>query len=188
MHWLLKKPGVGQRQALLQDLQHLPLSYEEKGGTDGDLPSGYQHDRYRIQVGEGRPDFVRAKKAIFQLAMFPSGWIVVDSLERVQPGTVVLVVAKVLVGWIVNGCRVIYLTDESDRAGFAYGTLTQHVEQGEEYFGVELDSEGRVWYEVKVFSRPRYWLARLGYPVTRWFQRRFVRHSQRAVRAFLNSR
>lgn len=34
-------------------------------------------------------------------------------------------------------CRVVYLIDESDRQGFAYGTLPGHPESGEETFVVQ---------------------------------------------------
>ena len=40
-----------------------------------------------------------------------------------------------------------------------------------------------VWYDLRAFSRPRYWPARLGYPMTRRLQRRFVRDSKTAMRA-----
>src|SRR6188768_3076153 len=41
--------------------------------------------------------------------------------------------------WSLNGCRVLYHLDGGDtRFGFAYGTLTNHAEAGEELFALEL--------------------------------------------------
>ncbi len=36
-------------------------------------------------------------------------------------------------------CRVVYVVDEPDRRGFAYGTLPGHAESGEELFLVRYD-------------------------------------------------
>ena len=53
------------------------------------------------------------------------------------------------------------------------GTLDDHAEQGEERFLVELDSAGRVWFDLVAVSRPRRWYVRLANPVARLLQRRF---------------
>jgi uncharacterized protein (UPF0548 family) len=72
----------------------------------------------------------------------------------------------------IAACRVVYLRDEPNRFGFAYGTLPLHPETGEESFMVERDDDGSVWFRVAAFSRPRELLARLGAPVRRLVQRR----------------
>ena len=71
------------------------------------------------------------------------------------------------------------------RFGFAYGTLPSHVERGEERFLIEQDDAGQVWYEIAAFSRPRHWLARLGYPLVRRYQSKFRRESAAAMQAFV---
>ena len=63
--------------------------------------------------------------------------------------------------------RIVYVTDEPHRFGFAYGTLPAHPEQGEEAFHIETDSHGMVRFVVTAFSRPRHSLARIGSPVAR---------------------
>ena len=65
-------------------------------------------------------------------------------------------------------------------------TLPGHIESGEELFLVSRTSDGAVWYEIRAFSRPRHWLARLGYPLVRWLQARFRRDSARQMQAFVN--
>jgi uncharacterized protein (UPF0548 family) len=84
--------------------------------------------------------------------------------------------------WWLNACRVVYVVEEADRFGFAYGTLPDHAGSGEERFLVEWDqATGLVWYDVLAFSRPRHVLARLGYPWTRRVQKRFGRDSAAAM-------
>ena len=73
--------------------------------------------------------------------------------------------------------------DRGTRFGFAYGTLTNHAESGEELFEVCLNPDsGAVVYRIRAVSRPRAALARIGYPVTRWLQARFRRDSAEAMR------
>jgi uncharacterized protein (UPF0548 family) len=104
-------------------------------------------------------------------------------LESAQ---VVAVLAKVCGLWWLNACRIVYVVNEQAgdvvRFGFAYGTLPRHAESGEEQFLVEWDKrDGSVWYSILAFSRPRHWLARLGYPLVRRLQRRFGRESAEAM-------
>ena len=75
------------------------------------------------------------------------------------------------------------MIEETDRFGFAYGTLTDHGEIGEERFLVNLDAEsGDVSYDIYAFSRPGLF-ARLGYPLSRNLQKRFAQDSMNAMRS-----
>jgi uncharacterized protein (UPF0548 family) len=60
---------------------------------------------------------------------------------------------------------------------FTVGTLEHHVESGEELFQVIMAENGQVFYEIQAFSRPRFWMVRLAYPLARYFQRQFVKDS-----------
>jgi uncharacterized protein (UPF0548 family) len=64
------------------------------------------------------------------------------------------------------------------RFGFAYGTLSAHVEQGEELFSIEQWADGTVWYRMQAFSRPRFWPFKVAQPIVRLWQRKFMRDSQ----------
>ena len=85
----------------------------------------------------------------------------------------------------LNPCRIVYVVNEDGpitRFGFAYGTLAEHAERGEERFTIEWDrSEGSVWYAILAFSRPQKTLAKLGYPLSRMLQKRFAEASQAAM-------
>ena len=85
--------------------------------------------------------------------------------------------------WSLNGARVVSLADDKARFAFAYGTLTNHAEHGEELFEVSLDAQsGDVTYRIRAVSWPQAMLARVGYPIVRSLQARFRRDSAAAMR------
>ncbi|WP_025155853.1 DUF1990 family protein [Leifsonia aquatica] len=77
--------------------------------------------------------------------------------------------------------RVVYVIDEPDRKGFAYGTLRGHPESGEEAFLVERHEDGTVWFVLRAFSRPSTAFYRLGAPVLRLVQNGFTARYLRAL-------
>src|SRR5262249_34209823 len=100
-------------------------------------------------------------------------------------GTHVAVLVRHLGFWSLNGARVLYQTgsDRDDQFGFAYGTLTNHAESGEELFEVSLDPDsGAVTYRIRAMSTPQSLLARIGQPYARVLQERFRRDSAGALR------
>jgi len=78
-------------------------------------------------------------------------------------------------------CRVVYVVNEPNRRGFAYGTLPDHPEQGEEAFVVTQDGDGSVWFEVTAFSRPGASLVRWAGPIGRAIQSLATTRYERAV-------
>jgi uncharacterized protein (UPF0548 family) len=84
--------------------------------------------------------------------------------------------------YVTAAGRVVYVTNDADHRGFAYGTLPQHPEQGEEAF--HLVREGsRLLFRVTAFSRPRHPLARAGAPATRVIQLHMNQAYLRAMRS-----
>ena len=87
--------------------------------------------------------------------------------------------------WSLNGCRVLETVGGSDdvtRAGYAYGTLTNHAESGEERFEISIDPRtDDVVYRIDAVSWPQAPLARIGLPIARALQARFRRHSADAM-------
>ena len=85
----------------------------------------------------------------------------------------------------LNAARIVYVLEETgdvQRFGFAYGTLTEHGEVGEERFSVEFHRENdEVWYDLYAFSRPGSFLAKAGYPLSRYLQGAFARDSKLAM-------
>jgi uncharacterized protein (UPF0548 family) len=112
---------------------------------------------------------------------------VVPPGKPLEVGTTVAVQTKTFGFWSLNAARIVYVIDERQiqnaRFGFAYGTLPDHVERGEERFMVEWQADDSVWYDIYAFSRPKHPLARLGFLVTRMLQKRFARDSLVAMKA-----
>ena len=82
--------------------------------------------------------------------------------------------------WSLNACRVVYTVEAPRRIGFAYGTLQDHAECGEERFIVEWHEDDSVWFHFLAFSKPRF-LARVGAPLTRSLQKRFAHEAMGAI-------
>lgn len=153
----------------LRDLAGLPLTYSEVGATAGALPAGYTHVRLSHRIGSGRDRFHRAAEAILRYGMLRgAGLTVTATTEVAKVGTDVLG----RLGPFSAPCRVVFVLDEPDRRGFAYGSLPGHPVCGEELFAVRLDpADGGVYTEVVAFSRPARWWSRLGEPAVALIQR-----------------
>lgn len=183
----LRKPSPQTIQRFLDAHAHSEFSYVALGATAGKPPEEYTLDHTRAKVGDGEAAYRTAKAALEQWEHLSVGWAEpVYGDAPIQTGQTVAIIARVAGIWWRNACRVVYVIDEREpvpRFGFAYGTLADHVESGEERFLVEWDrSDDSVWYDVLAFSRPRHLLARLGYPCVRLYQRRFARDSVAAMR------
>ena len=151
---------------------------------------GWKIDHHRVLLGHGAETYAAACEAIRGWKMFPPEMTQVFWPESPQqPGDVVAVLyrARPFFLWMLFPARVVYRVDEPRRFGFAYGTLPDHPERGEERFLVEWNqADDSVWYDLLALSRPGHWLARLGYLYARYEQAKFRRLSgaamQRAVR------
>ena len=72
----------------------------------------------------------------------------------IEAGRNIAVAIEHLGFYSLNATRIVYTIDEAARFGFAYGTLSEHGEIGEERFSVEQLPSGEVWYDLYAFSRP----------------------------------
>ena len=184
--FLATRPGQRTIERFLEESRVLPLSYEPIGAAQHE-PRGYNVDETIVAIGHGPADFDRAKAALAAWTHFDIGWVqAIPSAPEPEPGTVVAVVIRHLGVWSVNGCRVVYGVGDRERGtkfGFAYGTLTNHAEAGEELFEVFMDpSSGDVMYRIRAVSRPRAALAWIGYPFVRTLQSRCRRESGEAMK------
>jgi uncharacterized protein (UPF0548 family) len=186
---IFSKPEDNTVKAFLEREQLLPFSYEEVGATRSSLPvKGFDNDLNTILLGEGNAAWEAAKAAILRWKMFPGGWACIwPDAPTVIEGTTVVMLARVLGIWWKNSCRIVYTIDEPQRFGFAYGTLPGHAECGEELFLVEKWPDGTVHYILKAFSKPRFWMARLAYPIARWYQKAFVHASKASMKRFVQA-
>ncbi|MGA5466697.1 DUF1990 domain-containing protein [Mycobacterium sp. NPDC050041] len=157
----------------LSDLAGLQLTYDEVGATAGRLPAGYHHVVESAVIGHGRQRFDEAGAAVMRWGMLRGAGVRVDASSEVAAVGSEVVVG---VGPVRAPCRVVYVIDEPDRHGFAYGTLPGHAESGEELFSVRFDpATEQVYAEVRAFSRHGTWWSRLAAPVTSRMQRIITR-------------
>jgi uncharacterized protein (UPF0548 family) len=183
--FLARRPTAALIDRFLQRSQDLPLSYGPVG-LAASATDRWTFDEASAVIGHGQADYERARAALRTWRHFDLGWIeVFPPLAPVAAGSVVAVLIRHLGFWSLNGCRVVYevgtVTGEL-RFGFAYGTLTNHAEAGEELFEVFIDPPtGDVVYRLRAASRPRAALARIGRPIVRALQARFRRDSLAAM-------
>lgn len=155
-----------------------PLNYPEHGATAGALPPGYHHLRRQAVIGRGRPAFDAAATRLFAWDMHRRAGLRVSAPGPAAEGVVV----QLRAGPLRGACRVVYVVDDPDRRGFAYGTLRGHPECGEEFFGVRYDPAiDTVHGEIVAFSRPgRWWTRLLAWPAE-LVQRRVTERYLRAL-------
>jgi len=130
-------------------------------------------------IGRGRHRFEEAADTGMRWGMLRGAGL------RVEATTEVAAVGSDVVvhlGPVQAPCRVVYLVDEPDQRGFAYGTLRGHAETGEERFVVRYDpATDEVHADVTAFSRHATWWSRLGSPVTSVAQQVITRRYLRAL-------
>lgn len=169
-------PTRQQLDALIIEQNSKPFSYSQT--PQSQKLKGFDYDNTRILLGEGDAVFKAASQAIRQWAMFPGGWACIYADKTpIEVGRVVVMCAQVMGLWWLNCSRIVYTVNEPTRFGFAYGTLEHHAESGEELFQVKMAENGQVFYEIQAFSRPRFWMVRMVYPLARYYQRQFVKDS-----------
>jgi len=185
--FFLACPNQKQVDNFLATQHDKPFSYVEVGATGTQAPAGFEADHNRIMLGKGENVFQLARAALVQWKMFDIGWVELCwKSAPIKPETTVGILAHHFGFHSLSAARIVYVIDEAGeiaRFGFAYGTLKEHLECGEERFMVEWNrDDDSVWYDLFAFSRPQHPLLKLGYPVTRAMQKRFVRDSQVLMR------
>ncbi|CPT30225.1 Uncharacterized protein conserved in bacteria [Mycobacteroides abscessus] len=160
-------------------LSQLPFTYPERGATAGELPAGYHHVRESRQIGTGEARFEEAAARLMRFGIQRGiGLRVLTSAPEAGEG--VNVATRLWPFWAL--CRIVYVVDQPNRRGFAYGTLQGHPETGEEAFIVRRDpSNDVVSVEITAFSRPSFWWIRLGNPLAKQLQRIVTQRYLRAL-------
>lgn len=147
------------------------LTYPEIGATRGKFPAGYHSLVMRRDLGTGPERFQQAAETLLTWQMHRrAGLTVRTSSRRIAPGTRAVLGLGVGPARIFAPVEVVYVIDEPDQQGFAYGTLPGHPECGEERF-VIVRSGLAVRVEISAFSRPAVWFTRAAGPVGHLAQR-----------------
>ena len=186
----LRRPSAREISQALESSQ--PFTYPEVGatarlespGVRESLAARYDIDRHEFTLGTGRAVFERARAALVAWRQFEIPWLQFHGSGAVALDQVVATVVSGAGLWLLNPCRVVYVSAPSDPTSFAYayGTLRGHAECGEERFQVSLDpTSGQVLYGISAFSRPAILLSKVGYPLARRVQKRFAMSSAEAL-------
>jgi uncharacterized protein (UPF0548 family) len=184
--FFLRRPPDDRILRILDEQSRQPFSYPEIGATRVRAPEGYPLNHHRARVGTGEAQFRRAVAAIRAWSMYDMPWTVIyPSSPPIRPGTTVGVLVWHFGFWSLNPCRILYRLEEGgavERFGFAFGTLPEHSERGEERFTVEWHrADDSVWYEIYTFAEGRHPLVRAAHPLLILMQRFFGRASIRAM-------
>jgi uncharacterized protein (UPF0548 family) len=135
---------------------------------------GFTTQRHERRLGAGPEAFAAGVEGLRRWeAHRGAGVRIVPDAAPLESGATVLVAVRLLGLHMVAPCRIVYVTDEPERFGFAYGTLPGHPEAGEESFHVEQRRDG-VFFVINGFFRMVHPLARLGGPVSGRLQRRIT--------------
>ena len=183
----VRQPTDAVVRRFLADQARLNLTYEEVGATVKIPPVNFVVDHTRVRIGDGVPVFEQARQCLQGWRQFDLGWLYASPADTpIRSGEVVAVVAHIFGIWSLNAARIVYVVDEPQRFGFAYGTLPGQDERGEERFLVERLEDDSVWYDIQAFSQPRHILTKLGYPLVRRLQKRFGQESAAAMQRAVN--
>lgn len=163
----------------------IELTYPEVGASRTEpLPPGYQHIKRVVRVGDGRATYDVVADGLMRWQIHElAGLRPVVATERVAVG--VEFESRLGIGALRLSvpCSVVWAVEDESVTGYAFGTCSGHPETGEECFRVRMDPGGAVWFEIRAFSRPVSWYARLGGPVTTWLQRTVTDRYLAAARA-----
>ena len=178
--FLISKPNKQLIGQVIESQSRLEFTYSAIGATkDGQHPNGFIVDHNRIRLGSGLATFDAARLALRNWQHYRFDWIELHrSDEAPAQNQNVATLARALGLWVLNACRIVYVIEEEQpirRFAFAYGTLPEHAECGEERFQVEWHSkDDSVWYDILAFSQPNQILARMCYPYVRHKQKQFA--------------
>jgi uncharacterized protein (UPF0548 family) len=157
------------------DLSAADLTYDHVGATSGVMPRGYHHLNRQMIIGLGTAQFEDAAQALLGWQMhLRSGLQVSTSSAAAKRDAVVMLGIGAGPFTLSAPCRVVYVLDEPDRQGFAYGTLPGHPESGEEAFVIERAEDDTVSFSITAFSTPASRLAKFAGPLGRLAQRRMT--------------
>ncbi|WP_372369830.1 DUF1990 family protein [Candidatus Uabimicrobium sp. HlEnr_7] len=183
------RPSPNKMPKLLKKWQKNPLTYSQVGCTKNEeVPKGFNKDKRRVLLGNGEDIFTKAKEALKNWKMYDVSWMDVHRpfapLEKDETSVTFIKLFGIWFGAIP--CRIVYTINECHNGvtyfGFAFGTVKDHPEVGEEKFVVEWHhQDDSVWYEVCAISKPGHFLTKCGYPVMRYLQGCFFRDTQKAM-------
>lgn len=150
---------------LVVRLRSAPLTYPEQGcSRNRQAPPGFRALSGAAVLPAGSELDTAADQLLRWQVQRRAGFQVAVSAPRIETGAVALLSAGIGPLAIRSPVRVVYVIDEPDRRGFAYGTLAGHPESGEEAFVLQRDPAGQITFSLSAYSRPGTWWSRALHP------------------------
>ena len=189
MSIMLSRPTDEDLSRLLAEASRQEVTYAEVGATrEPQLPAGYHHDRSSVVLGNGEAAFQLGREALVSWqAHHRIGARLTPTAPAMEAGTVLVATVRIGPVWVATPCKIVYVADDEDCYGFAYGTLPGHPERGEESFRISRGARGEIRFDVAAFSRPADLLTRLGGPVARVLQKRVTKGYLEGVRRYVTT-
>lgn len=189
----IKRPTESKLDEFLSSQSKSALLYSGAGltRTGDNLLANFRKHLVSTELGFGEKLFNSATQHMRSWDHFAVDWVYLfPNKPLIAPDTILAVCANHCLLWSVNACRIIYVIDESTeskrRFGYGYGTLPDHVEQGEERFLIEWDFDSdRVTYEILAFSKPNHPLVAMLWPIAILIQDSFRKESLKALKNHL---
>ncbi|HEY9730844.1 MAG TPA: DUF1990 domain-containing protein [Drouetiella sp.] len=189
--FLTHKPTEAELSEFLVLQSRLNVGYAGYGMTSfgkNHAQAGYRKHFVQTTLGFGQRIFDAACDQMKSWRHFSLNWILLfPSQPTFAPDTTLVVCANHFVLWSMNACRIVYTVDDSTkekrRFGYAYGTLPDHVEQGEESFIIEWNKlTNAVTYQILAYSKPNHLLVSMFWPAAVLIQDHFREQSLAAFR------
>jgi uncharacterized protein (UPF0548 family) len=177
------------------DIGALRLSYDTVGVTlDASFssfspPRGFRTYEGTARIGEGADAWAFASDAVMRWGVKTrSGFDIRTDADEAAPDPRVTLdrfwlMPRVGPLPVREPVEVIGIVDETDRKGFAYGTLAGHPVSGEEAFVVSRAPDGSVWITVRSLTGPSTGRWKYAWPGVLIGQRIYRRRYLRALRS-----
>lgn len=177
------KPSRTEIETFIDRQANEEFSYPDVGASLTKPPEDYIVDHNMVVIGHGDQVWQQAKDAIRSWKMFDLSWVELCWPETaIEKDRNVAILISHLGFYSLNAARIVYTIDEPESFGFAYGTLPEHGESGEERFLVKLNRDtGEVCYDLYAFSVPNHVMSWLGYRIARMLQKQFAVDSKAAM-------
>jgi uncharacterized protein (UPF0548 family) len=183
---LIRPSNTRAMEALLNSLSFLQPNYPEVGTSiEGSFPSGFRIHHYEIELSASEAVFNRAVAGLqsWQAHRIPRISIYPQSPPVRLGESLILEIGPRAIA-MAAPCRIVRVVEDSNKYGFAYGTLPGHPECGEESFVVSRLSTGKVVFEISGFSQPGSSIVRLAGPIARTIQTSATNSYLRALKRF----
>ena len=109
----LAAPSEDEIRGFISKQKDSGFSYPEVGASATTLPTGYNVDHNRVQIGKGEVTWQRAAEAICAWRMFRMPWVSLYwPSAPIQVGTDVAVLMRHFGFYSLNACRIVYVVDE----------------------------------------------------------------------------